>query len=212
MRTDPIYIIGASGHAKVVIDALMLTGVSANRIRLTDGNEERAGTHLLDWTVTVPAVRADMRGARFHVAIGHAGARARLHAQMLALGGRPVTIIHPRATVSPHATLGEGVFVAAHAVVAPAARVGDGVIVNHGAIVDHDCEVGKFSHIAPAATLAGAVRIGEGVLVGAGARLLPTVQVGDHAVIGAGAVVLENVPADQTYIGVPAVSTRKEKK
>jgi acetyltransferase-like isoleucine patch superfamily enzyme len=71
--------------------------------------------------------------------------------------------------------------------------------------------VGRFAHIAPAATLAGAVRIGEGVLVGAGARLLPSVQVGDQAVIGAGAVVLENVPAAQTYIGVPAVSKRKEK-
>jgi len=211
MHTDTIYIVGAGGHAKVVIDALLLTGVSGDRIRLTDGNEQRAGTRVLDWTVTVPAVRDDMRGASFHVAIGHAGIRASLHAQLLALGGRPVTIVHPRATVSSHATLGQGVFVAAHAVIAPSARVGDGVIVNHGAVVDHDCDVGQFTHVAPAATLAGAVRIGEGVLVGAGARLLPSVQVGDQAVIGAGAVVLENVPAAQTYIGVPAVSKRKEK-
>jgi sugar O-acyltransferase (sialic acid O-acetyltransferase NeuD family) len=211
MHTDTIYIVGAGGHAKVVVDSLLLSGVSGDRIRLTDGNEKLAGTQVLDWTVTVPAVRDDMRDSCFHVAIGHAGIRARLHAQLLALGGRPVTIVHPRATVSSYATLGQGVFVAAHAVVAPSARIGDGAIVNHSAVVDHDCEVGQFSHIAPSATLAGAVRIGEGVLVGAGAKLLPSVQVGDQAVIGAGAVVLENVPAAHTYIGVPAVSKRKEK-
>jgi sugar O-acyltransferase (sialic acid O-acetyltransferase NeuD family) len=211
MHTDTIYIVGAGGHAKVVIDALLLTGVSGDRIRLTDGNVQRAGARVLDWTVTVPAVRDDMRGACFHVAIGHAGVRASLHAQLLALGGRPVTIVHPRATVSAHAALGQGVFVAAHAIVAPSARIGDGVIVNHGAVVDHDCEVGRFSHIAPVATLGGGVRTGEGVLVGAGARLLPLVHAGDHAVIGAGAVVLENVPAAQTYVGVPAVSKSKGK-
>lgn len=211
MHTDTIYIVGAGGHAKVVIDALLLSGVSGDRIRLTDGDEKLAGTRVLEWTVTVPAVRDDMRDACFHVAIGHAGIRARLHAQLLAFGGRPVTIVHPRATVSSHAVLGQGVFVAAHGIVAPSASLGDGVIVNHGAVVDHDCEVGRFSHIAPASTLAGAVRIGEGVLIGAGARLLPSVHVGDRSVIGAGAVVLENVPAAQIYVGVPAVSKRKEK-
>jgi sugar O-acyltransferase (sialic acid O-acetyltransferase NeuD family) len=211
MHTDTIYIVGAGGHAKVVVDALLLSGIDGARICLTDGNPALSGTRVLDWTVTTPAVRDDMRNACFHVAIGHAGIRARLHAQLLALGGRPMTIVHPRATVSAHATLGHGVFVAAHAVVAPSARVDDGVIVNHGAVVDHDCEVGRFSHIAPTAALAGAVQIGEGVLVGAGARLLPGVHVGDQAVIGAGAVVLDNVPAAQTFIGVPAVSKRKEK-
>ncbi|MGB9110735.1 MAG: acetyltransferase [Telluria sp.] len=211
MHTDTIYIVGAGGHAKVVADALLLSGVSGDRIRLTDGDERLAGTRVLDWTVTVPAVRDDMRNACFHVAIGHAGIRAKLHAQLLALGGRPVTIVHPRATVSSHATLGQGVFVAAHAIVGPSARLGDGVIVNHSAVVDHDCEVGRFSHIAPTAALAGAVQIGEAVLVGAGAKLLPSVHVGNRAIIGAGAVVLEDVPAAQTFVGVPAVSKRKEK-
>ncbi|MHA6643319.1 DapH/DapD/GlmU-related protein [Mesorhizobium sp. A623] len=73
-----------------------------------------------------------------------------------------------------------------------------------GAIVDHEVEVGDFAHIGPGVTIGGAARIGSGVLLGAGANILPGVTIGENAVVGAGAVVLEDVPADAVYVGVPA--------
>lgn len=205
MHIDPIYIIGAGGHAKVVVDALLQCGVDPARISITDARKELDGTTFLGLPVSTPAVSASMHGAWFHVAIGAAKIRHALHKELLAIAARPLTVLHPQAAVSPFAKLGEGVFVAAKAIVAPHAELGDGVIVNHGAVVDHDCQVAAFCHIAPNATLAGGVRIGASVLVGAGANLLPNIQVGDDAVIGAGAVVLNNIHAAQTYVGVPAV-------
>lgn len=206
MLTDTIYIIGAGGHAKVVVDALLLCGTDPARIRITDARAELAGTNLLGLPIQAPAVTASMRGAWFHVAIGAAKVRRVLHAELMELGVRPLSVIHPRATVSPFAKLGQAVFVAANAVVGPDARLGDAVIVNHGAVVDHDCEVEAFSHIAPNSTLAGAAHVGASVLIGAGANLLTSLHVGDEAVIGAGAVVLNNVHAAHTCVGVPAVS------
>lgn len=205
-----IYVVGAGGHARVVVDALLAAGVAAARISVSDNDERLRGSLLLGIPVRVPALWPDMRDGWFHVAVGAGAVRQHLQEQLLALGARPLSVVHPAATVSPFATLGAAVFVAARALVAPQARLADGVIVNHGAVVDHDCEVGPFAHVAPNATLAGAVRIGCRALVGAGANVLPGVDIGDDAVVGAGGVVLNNVLAGHICVGVPVISLGKE--
>jgi sugar O-acyltransferase (sialic acid O-acetyltransferase NeuD family) len=209
MRTEAILLYGAGGHAKVVLDALLLDGAKRADIDVADDSAALHGSDFLGAPVR-PA--GECGGRRFHVAIGIARAREAVQARLLAEGRQALAVIHPRACVSPLASLGQGVFIAAQAVVAPAARIGDAVIVNHGAIVDHDCMVGAFTHIAPNATLGGNVTIGRRVLIGAGATLLPGVQVGDDCVIGAGAVVTADVAAGGTWVGVPARPLGREHK
>jgi acetyltransferase-like isoleucine patch superfamily enzyme len=48
------------------------------------------------------------------------------------------------------------------------------------------------------------VAVGRNVWLGCHVTILPGVAIGDHAIIGAGAVVTKNVPADETWAGVPA--------
>lgn len=204
MHTELIYVIGAGGHGKVVLDALLASEMPASRIRVRDDALVFVGRTLLGHPIQTPAADATMSGHLFHLAVGDGAARRRLFAELIALGARPVTLTHPGALVSPFATLDGGAFIAARAIVAPDARVGQGVIVNHGAVVDHDCMVDDFSHIAPNATLGGGVKIGKGVLVGAGANVLPGISVSDGAVIGAGAVVTQDVAAGEVYVGIPA--------
>lgn len=204
MHTDLIFLIGAGGHCKVVIDALSRAGTPRARLRVRDESVAATGRDMLGCTVGMFAAADEVRGHAFHLAIGAAQARQRLHAELVATGGVPLSIAHPLACVSPDARLGAGVFVAAFGVVAPAVQVGCSVIVNHGAIVDHDCWIGDFCHIAPNATLGGGVRVGQGAMVGAGAVVLPGLSIGEGAVIGGGAVVTRNVPAGGIWAGVPA--------
>lgn len=209
MPTEPVLLFGAGGHAKVVLDALLLRGFARAGVEVADDSTALHGSDFLGAPVRPPAACA---ARSFHVAIGIARARERVQARLQAEGRAPLTVVHPRASVSALAVIGQGVFLAAGAVVAPAARVDDGVIVNHGAVVDHDCVVGAFSHIAPNATLGGNVTIGRRVLVGAGAIVLPGVQVGDDCVIGAGAVVTASVAGGGSWIGVPAKRVEREAK
>lgn len=210
MHIDAIYVVGAGGHAKVVVDALLAGGVDAARINILDSNAALEGSMLLGLSVATRAGYAGIGGCWFHVAIGEGKARRNVFEQIAAGGGRPLSVVHPRALVSPFAKIGHGTFIAANAVVGPGATVGDAVIVNHGAVIDHDCTVAAFAHVAPNATLGGGVYVGAEVLIGAGANILPAVRIGDRAVIGAGAVVLDNVIAARTCVGVPAVSLGKE--
>lgn len=204
MHTKQIFLIGASGHGKVVLDAMLAGGgIPVENLHVRDGAEGLLGTCILGCPIGTPEVTEEMVGHFFHLAIGDSYCRQRLWMELLELGAFPYTVVHPRASISSYAVLREGSFAAAHAVVGPSSHVGMSVIVNHGAVIDHDCQVGDFSHVAPNATLGGGVKVGTGVLVGAGANVLPCVTIGDYAVIGAGAVVRNDVVAFETIVGVP---------
>lgn len=205
MRTERIIVIGAGGHAKVVMDALLCAFGGETDAAFADDNPALGGALLLGRLVQAP-VPSHFAGICIHVAIGDNRVRQRLSGELGATAKSVVSIIHPAASVSRFAMLGEGIFVAAHAVVAPDAHIGAGTIVNHGAIIDHDCAVGAFSHVAPSAALGGGVRVGSRVLVGAGAVIKPGVFIEDDVVIGAGAVVIANVASGTLVMGVPARS------
>ncbi|MBN2974415.1 NeuD/PglB/VioB family sugar acetyltransferase [Roseomonas aeriglobus] len=198
MPIEPLLVIGAGGHSKVVLDALALTTPRA--VRLCDDDPRCVGQVVMNTVVEARPAIATQRGIPFHIAIGNALHRRSLQKALVEAGAIPTSVIHPAAVVSASAAIGAGSFVAARAVIAPDTGVGDSVIVNHGAIIDHDCEVGDFSHIAPNSTLCGGVRIGVAVLIGAGATILPGVHIGDAAIIAAGATIVRDVAPNEKVI------------
>lgn len=203
MLTEPITLVGAGGHALVVLDALSHSSRRSERIVVCSEDQAQIGWEILGHRVTLLDV-AGLSACGFHVCVGRNDVRRRLFTEIDEASGQAVTIIHPRSVIAESADLGAGTFIAAGAVLAPGCRIGRSSIVNHGAIVDHEVEVGDFAHIGPGVTIGGAARIGNGVFLGAGANILPGVTIGENAVVGAGAVVLDTIPADAVYVGVPA--------
>lgn len=196
-----LLVFGAGGHGKVVAEAALASGEWA-MVLATDAQADAPRGDLVPGVPVVAHTDPRLAQADVHVAIGSGAARAREAAR---LGRhRLVTVVHPRASLSPSARLAPGCFVAAQAVVGPLAQVGEGVILNHGSVVDHDCVVGDYTHVAPRVAMGGASALGARVVAGAGAVLLPGVHVGDDVILGAGAVVCADLPHTGTYVGVPA--------
>jgi sugar O-acyltransferase (sialic acid O-acetyltransferase NeuD family) len=196
----PLWILGAGGHAKVVIATARAAGHT--ELRLADDDPARAGTALLGVRVaaTLAEILADP-DATAVLAIGDNAARHRL-------GGAArcgfATVIHPTAVVDPSVVLGAGSVVFAGAIVQPDSRLGAHAIVNTGASIDHDAAIGAAVHVAPGARLAGNVTLGDGVFVGIGAVIIPGRTIGAWTRIGAGAAVVRDLPASVTATGVPA--------
>lgn len=194
----PLIIVGASGHGSVAQEIAELQGYESIYF-LDDAAPIR--TNVLG---KVADFEKHAEGCVFFVAIGSNSVRERIYKQLKSKGARLVSLIHPNATVSGRAKVGEGAFIMAGAVVNANAVIGNGVIVNTCSSVDHDCVLKDFSHISVGAHLAGSVEIGERTLVGAGATVINNLSVCDDCIIGAGAVVIRNISKKGTYVGVPA--------
>jgi len=209
MTIERIYVYGASGHGKVVADAL-LTGGAVVAGFVDDGRATGGAVLGLPVCGDGEWLRDQARDMGIGVALGIGDnlARRAVAARCVAWGLELVTAVHPSATVARSATLGAGVVVMAGAVVNPDARVGRGAIINTGAVVEHDVAVGDFAHLSPNASSGGAASVGDLAHLGLGATVLPGVRVGRFAVIGAGAVVLRDVPDGAVATGVPAVVRR----
>ena len=204
-------VIGAGGHARVVLD-ILLNSRPEMRLILLDAEQSRWGSKMMGVNIVggdnlLPELY--QRGAsNAIVALGATrggSLRKRLFDTSLAIGFSPVEVIHSTAVCSKWAELGSGVQIFAFAVINAGARVGRNTIINTGAIIEHDCFVEDHVHIATAARLCGGVRIGETAHIGAGAILREGVKVGAKAVVGAGAVVIHDVAEATVVAGCPAV-------
>jgi UDP-perosamine 4-acetyltransferase len=205
LSLPPLVLVGAGGHAKVVIEVARAAG-RFNLVGLIDPRPAAAevlGVPVLGGDEILPRLRAEGIAWAF-VALGGNAVRERIGAALRAAGFRLATIAHPSAEVMPSARLGEGVVAMARVVVSAEARVDDLAILNTGAVVEHDNCIGAAAHIAPLAALAGNVRVGARALIGVGSAIRPGISVGEDAVVGAGSAVVANVPAGATVGGVPA--------
>lgn len=199
------FLFGASGHAKVVIDAI--ERISQHRIAgLFDDAPERRGSTLLGYTVLggrdeLLARRNIADGAI--VCIGANDSRARVATWLVEHGIALMSVVHPGAYIAREVIIGSGSVVMAGCVINCDVQVGCNVIINTSATVDHDCLIGDGAHIAPGCHLCGGVSVGNGVLVGAGTTVIPGIRIGSGATIGAGSTVLHDVPGEAYVAGSP---------
>jgi sugar O-acyltransferase (sialic acid O-acetyltransferase NeuD family) len=114
------------------------------------------------------------------------------------------TIIHPAATVSRFATIGEGTVVQQGVNVSANTKIGDFCKLNTGCNVMHDNAIGNYATIAPNAVLLGYVTVGELSYIGANSTILPKISIGGLSTVGAGAVVTKNVQSNLVVAGIPA--------
>jgi UDP-perosamine 4-acetyltransferase len=208
MSDLPLLVLGAGGHAKVLVGALKRSG--ANLLGLVDPDPARHGALVLG----VPVLGGDEvldrhpPGTVLLVnglgSVGSLAPRAALYHRFHSLGYRFTRVIDPSAVVGEEVTLGEGCQVMAGAVIQPGAVIGEDTIVNTGARLDHDTVIGSHCHVAPGAVLSGGVVIENLVHIGTGAAIRQGIHVGSGAVVGVGAAVVANIPAGTVAGGVPA--------
>ncbi|OKL39889.1 acetyltransferase [Pontibacter flavimaris] len=192
-----MYLYGASGHAKVIIDILQSMGVPVQG--LFDDNpdlKELCGIKVLG--KFSPGHELD---APLIISIGNNRIRASIAWQLPVKYGQAIS---NTANLSPSASVGEGTVVMQGAILQAEVEVGKHAIINTGAKIDHDCVVGDFAHVSPGAVLCGNVSVGEGTWIGAGAVVIPGIKIGKWCQIGAGAVVIRDIPDKAVAVGNPS--------
>ena len=178
-----MYLYGAGGHAKVIMDILRAQGDTVEGV--VDDNPEVKEIH------GIPVVHDSDSMSPMIVSIGNNAIRKRIAERLSCKFG---TAVHPSALISDTVTIGEGTVVMHGAIIQTDSRIGRHCIINTGSQIDHECHIGDYVHISPNATLCGAITIGEGAWIGAGAVIITGVKIGKWSVIGAGTVVTKDIP------------------
>ncbi len=208
MKEKPVILLGAGGHAKVLLDILLEQNIEVLGIAEKDGTDLPSGLY------GVPVIGSDSDVQQYPPdkvelvngigSVGSTTLRQKVYERFKRQGYRFTQVIHPRAVVSIRAELGEGVQIMAGAVVNIGTRIKEDSIINTNASVDHDCLIGAHVHIAPGVTLSGGVTVGEGSHIGTGASVMQGIEIGANVIVGAGAVVIDNIETGKTVCGVPA--------
>ena len=194
-----MFLYGASGHAKVIIDSLKASEKQISGIF----DDNPAVKQLLDFEVAGPFDGVRLGKEELIISVGLNNIRKKIVENL------PKTIrygiaIHPSAIISENATIGFGTVVMQGAVIQSSVSIGSHCIINTTASVDHDCIIDDYVHISPNATLCGNVSVGEGSQIGSGAVVIPGIKIGRWSLVAAGAVVMKNVPDNVLVIGNPA--------
>ena len=207
-----IVILGASGHGMVALEAALAQGyeVAGFLDSFKPTGLEVLGHRILGHPDHLPALMTEHRFTGGFLAISNNLTRSIVaeNVERLAPDFKFVSIVHPRAWVSPSAALGPGTLVMTGAIVHAACVVGDHAIVNTKASLDHEAEVGAFASLLPSVTTGGNVRVGEFSCICAGSTLSHQVKVGRHTVVGAGSLVLHDLPDEVLAYGSPACVIR----
>lgn len=204
----PVIVLGAGGHAKVLVDTLQRSGQTV--LGLADANAALRGSRVLDVEVLggdefVLQHRPD--AVLLVNGIGSVDSmqlRSSVYDRFKQQGYEFATVIHPSAAIGSEVALGEGVQVLAGAVIQPGTIIGEDSILNTRASVDHDCRIGAHVHLAPGVVVSGGVTIGDGTHIGTGATVIQGVTIGAGCLVAAGAVVIADVSAQSRVAGVPA--------
>lgn len=193
-----VVIIGAGGHGKVIADIVLASGDSLLGFLDDKASGKIMGFEVLGKTDSF----SEFPDAYFVIAVGNNKARKNISETIK--DAKIYTAVHPSASVSRFAEIGEGSVICAGSVIAPEAKIGAHCIINHGVDVDHECVIGDFTHISPNACVCGQCKIGECTHIGAGASVKNNIEICSDVILGAGAAAVKNIDVSGTYAGVPA--------
>lgn len=193
-----VYLIGASGHAQVIIEML----------------EDKAQTEIGGLQDLNPNIKSILGYKVFNklpeqfdrfkdfliISIGDNATRKRI-AESIECSY--TNAIHDSANISKSIDIRKGVVIMAGVSINALTKIGNHTIINTNASIDHDCIIEDYVHVSPNVALAGNVQVGEGTHIGIGACVIQGIKIGKWCTIGAGAVIITDVPDGATVVGNP---------
>jgi sugar O-acyltransferase (sialic acid O-acetyltransferase NeuD family) len=205
--TRPLILIAASGLAREVLAAL--EGSSEYQaVGILDDDRELVGQLVGGVAVLGPLeVVTDYPEAMLLICVGRGVARARVRRRLVDLGiddQRFATVVDPTVRIPSSARVDLGTIVLAGVVLTADVQLGQHVVVMPHVTLTHDDQLADYVTVCAGVTLGGSVRVGYGAYLGMNASVREGVDVAHHAVLGMGAVLLGDLPAHETWAGVPA--------
>lgn len=122
------------------------------------------------------------------------------------------TIIHPTASVSKTAKLGNDTVIFQNVSITSNVRIGKHVMILPNSIISHDSIIGDYTTITGGVCISGNVKIGSSCYLGTNSCIKNNIIIEDNCLIGMGSVVLNNIKNNSVFVGNPAKFIRDSNK
>jgi len=207
-----LVLVARSGLALEALAAVRATGQLDDAVVLDDDpghwGSTFAGVPVIGGLEQVPR----LTGHQLLVCAGRGSTREDLVGRLSELGvgpGRFATVVHPSVDVPLGCFVGGGSVLLQGAVLTANVRVGHHVVVMPNAVLTHDDVVDDYATICAGVALGGRVRVGRGAYLGMNSSVREGRVVGTGSVLGMGAALTVDLPAGETWVGVPARRLRE---
>ncbi len=207
MPTEPpLLLVAASGLAREVAEAARAAGREV--LGCLDDDPATRGRRVGGLSVLGPSEAfVDHPDAELVACVGRGSGRAGVVERLTALGAgedRWATVVAPSVRIPATCTVGIGSVLLDGTVLTTEVTVGRHVVCMPGVVLTHDDVVEDYATLCAGVVLGGTVRVGRASYLGMAASVREGVTIGAGSTVGMGAVVLADVPAGETWAGVPA--------
>jgi sugar O-acyltransferase (sialic acid O-acetyltransferase NeuD family) len=199
-----VLLLGASGLAREAASALP---PEYRAVGILDDNTDLLGQRMAALKVLGGIDDAAEHGAQLLVCVGSGAGRRRIVDRLSRLGvghDRYATLIGASVRIPQSCNVGSGSILLGSIVLTDNVTIGRHVVVMPNVTLTHDTVIGDFATVTAGVSLAGAVVLEDECYVGMNATIRQNVRVGQGAMVGMGAAVVSDVPAGETWAGVPA--------
>nr|WP_241635348.1 acetyltransferase [Fusobacterium gastrosuis] len=205
-----IVIIGAGGHAKVVVDIfLKRKKILKENINIVGFLDDSYSDDRQKYIFNIPIlgkidlIEKGLLKKKYEYIIGIGNNKVREIIFNKYKNIKYCTAVHPNAIIGEYVEIGQGTVIMANVVVNPDTKIGKHCILNTSSVVEHDNYIDDFVHISPNATLCGEVKIKKGSWIGANAVIKNQKKIGKDVIVGAGTVIIKDIEDNCTAVGNP---------
>jgi sugar O-acyltransferase (sialic acid O-acetyltransferase NeuD family) len=213
LETQNIVVIGASGHASVIIDIIERQNIYTI-IGLIDSYKP-IGTQIFNYevlgdeTCIADLIKTNnIIGGIIAIGNNYHRLQMQLKIETLYPKFKYIKAIHPQAIIGKNVTIKAGVAIMPGVIANANAFIGPFTILNTGSTLGHDCIMEEFSSLAPGVNIAGNVTLKKCASVGIGSCVAGGLSIGKHSHIGAGSTVVKDINSFKIAYGNPAKEIR----
>lgn len=202
-----LVLLAAGGLAREVIALESRLG-RYDDIFLLDDDPALQGTAVDGVAVIGPiALAADEFDGELLICAGSGQSRRSIARRLSAMGVGSTSfarMVHPSVDVPRGCSIGPGCIVLASVAMTADVHLHRHVVVMPNVTLTHDDVVSDYATLCAGVSLGGRVMVEEGAYLGMNSSVRQDVTVGYDSVLGMGAVLLHDLPAGETWAGVPA--------
>lgn len=203
MKSKPVIILGAGGHAKVLIESLRKNNVEIIGLTTPDmpAGHKIYGVNVLGDDKIISHYSPEKVDLVNGVGVVACSSRRWEISRYFRHSGYSFApIIHSSVIVPSDISLASGVQLMAGSIFQPGVSIGQDTIINTGAIIDHDVKIEMNCHIAPGVAICGGTSIGKNSFIGVGTKIIESISIGENCFIAAGSTIYQNINTGTRFI------------